>query len=114
MLLLGTRSRILVIISVLLSGFEDKTAEAVCIFAYCESPDSEIHLFRGVTEGEIVFPRGSRDFGWDASFQPKGYDKTYGELPPEVKNTISHRYRSLEKLRKFLLEETAGGDTVKS
>ncbi|KAG8003415.1 Inosine triphosphate pyrophosphatase [Nibea albiflora] len=45
--------------------------------------------------GRIVEPRGPRDFGWDPCFQPDGYDKTYAELPKEVKNTISHRYRAL-------------------
>ncbi|XP_022654752.1 inosine triphosphate pyrophosphatase-like [Varroa jacobsoni] len=94
----------------LLAGFEDKTAQAVCTLAYCESPNAEIHLFHGITDGEIVPPRGSRDFGWDACFQPKGYDKTYGELSSEVKNTISHRHHSLEKFRKFLYKE--GGDVV--
>ncbi|XP_018496665.1 inosine triphosphate pyrophosphatase [Galendromus occidentalis] len=87
----------------LLAGFEDKTAEAVCTFAYCESEESGVRLFRGVTEGEIVSPRGSQDFGWDACFQPKDFDKTYGEMSKDLKNTISHRYRSLEKFRQFLL-----------
>ncbi|OQR70531.1 inosine triphosphate pyrophosphatase-like [Tropilaelaps mercedesae] len=93
----------------MLAGFEDKSAVAVCTFAYCESRDSEVHLFHGITEGEIVFPRGSKDFGWDPCFQPKGYNKTYGELSQEVKNKISHRYRSLEKLRRFLTNEVGDG-----
>lgn len=92
----------------MLAGFEDKSAKAVCTFAYCESAGSEVHLFRGVTEGDIVYPRGSQDFGWDACFQPKGFDKTYGELSKDVKNTISHRYRSLEILRTFLLQGGKG------
>lgn len=46
-------------------------------------------------------PRGPRDFGWDPNFQPTGYDKTYAELPKEVKNEISHRYRALEKLKNY-------------
>ncbi|KAI4828755.1 hypothetical protein KUCAC02_022831 [Chaenocephalus aceratus] len=57
--------------------------------------DEPVQLFRGITEGHIVEPRGPRDFGWDPCFQPEGYDKTYAELPKEVKNTISHRYRAL-------------------
>ncbi|KAM7410304.1 hypothetical protein PAMA_001648 [Pampus argenteus] len=46
-------------------------------------------------QGHIVEPRGCRDFGWDPCFQPEGYDKTYAELPKEVKNIISHRYKAL-------------------
>uniref|UniRef100_A0AAQ5ZJR8 Inosine triphosphate pyrophosphatase n=1 Tax=Amphiprion ocellaris TaxID=80972 RepID=A0AAQ5ZJR8_AMPOC len=79
----------------LLAGFEDKSAWALCTFAFSAGKDEPVELFRGKTEGRIVEPRGPRDFGWDPCFQPDGYDKTYAELPKEVKNTISHRYRAL-------------------
>ncbi|XP_049866106.1 inosine triphosphate pyrophosphatase [Pectinophora gossypiella] len=86
----------------MLSGWEDKSAEAVCTFAYCDGTcdDDNVMLFQGRTKGTIVSPRGCTDFGWDCIFQPEGYDKTYGELPKEEKNKISHRYRALEKLKK--------------
>ncbi|XP_022218995.2 inosine triphosphate pyrophosphatase [Drosophila obscura] len=84
----------------LLAGWEDKSAEAVCTFAYCECADAEPKLFKGVTEGVIVQPCGPRDFGWDPVFQPKGYQKTFAELPKSEKNTISHRYRAMALLRK--------------
>ncbi|XP_072295372.1 inosine triphosphate pyrophosphatase [Eucyclogobius newberryi] len=79
----------------LLAGFEDKSAWALCTFAFSAGKGKEVQLFRGITEGHIVEPRGSRDFGWDPCFQPEGYEKTYAELPKAVKNTISHRYRAL-------------------
>ncbi|XP_046961652.1 inosine triphosphate pyrophosphatase [Vanessa cardui] len=89
----------------LLTGWEDKSAEAVCTFAYSSGNiDDDIIIFQGITKGTIVPPRGSRDFGWDCIFQPHGYDKTYGELPKEEKNKISHRYRALDKLRTYFLE----------
>ena len=34
----------------LLAGFEDKSAQAVCTFAYCEGPDEEVIVFQGRTE----------------------------------------------------------------
>lgn len=91
----------------LLTGWEDKSAEAVCTFAYCEGSceDSDVILFQGITKGQIVEPRGTRDFGWDCVFQPEGFNKTYAELPKEEKNTISHRYKALEKLRKYFTEK---------
>ena len=85
----------------LLAGFEDKTAYALCIFAYGE-PGKEIKLFTGRTDGSIVDPRGPRNFGWDPCFQPAGFEQTYAEMPKEVKNTISHRYKSIFELQKFL------------
>lgn len=57
-------------------------------------------LFIGKTPGTIVEPRGSRDFGWFHS-QPDGFDKTYAELPKEIKNTISHRFKAIEEMRKY-------------
>ncbi|XP_041973050.1 inosine triphosphate pyrophosphatase [Aricia agestis] len=92
----------------LLTGWEDKSAEAVCTFAYSSGePNSEVLLFKGITKGTIVPPRGSRDFGWDCVFQPEGYNKTYGELSKEEKNKISHRYRALDKLRQHFLNPDA-------
>lgn len=90
----------------LLHGFEDKSAQAICTLAYCsgESENEEVILFQGVTQGDIVYPRGARDFGWDPIFQPKGYDKTYAELPKEEKNKISHRYRAVDKLRDHFIK----------
>lgn len=89
----------------LLDGWEDKSAEAVCTFAYAPGEDAEVILFQGRTQGDIVYPRGCRDFGWDPIFQPKGYDKSYAELPKEKKNEISHRFRALNKLRDYFVAE---------
>ena len=88
----------------MLAGFEDKTAYAQCIFAYTPSPDVEPITFVGRTEGRIVPARGPTDFGWDPIFQPDGFQETYAEMDKEIKNTISHRYRSLDKLRTYLME----------
>lgn len=89
----------------LLDGWEDKSAEAVCTVTYVEDCKSEPIIFQGRTEGDIVFPRGSRDFGWDPCFQPKGYKLTYAEMPKEEKNTISHRYRALAKMQEYFVNQ---------
>ena len=86
----------------LLHGWEDKSAYALCTFAYCEGPGCEPILFQGRTNGTIVEPRGKTDFGWDPIFMPDGFTTTYAEMDKEEKNKISHRYRALEKLRPFL------------
>jgi len=60
-----------------------------------------------VAMGEIVGtiikePRGTNGFGYDPLFLPDGYDKTTAELPPEIKNKISHRFRAFSQLKAYL------------
>lgn len=51
--------------------------------------------------------RGDNQFGWDPVFEPEGFGETYAEMDKDVKNTISHRYRSLDKLRSYLVANAA-------
>lgn len=87
----------------MLDGFDDRTGYAQTIVAYTSGPDDEVHLFEGRTDGKIVSPRGSLDFGWDPIFEPnEGEGKTYAEMPKDAKNAISHRGRSFAKVKEFL------------
>ena len=70
-------------------------------------PDYEPLAFVGRTEGRIVPARGPHEFGWDPIFEPEGFSETYAEMDKAVKNTISHRYRSLDQLRSYLLSHAA-------
>lgn len=45
---------------------------------------------------------GGNGFGYDSLFVPDGYDKTFAQLPAEVKNSISHRARALAELAKII------------
>ena len=63
---------------------------------------------------KIVPPRGPKHFGWDPIFEPAldlqlnaSAPLTYAEMEPAQKNSISHRYRALEKLRTYVAEHTA-------
>lgn len=87
----------------MLVGFEDKSGYAQTIVAYTTGPGEEVHVFEGKTDGKIVHPRGSLDFGWDPIFEPlEGKGKTYAEMEKDEKNSISHRGRSFAKLQAFL------------
>jgi XTP/dITP diphosphohydrolase len=53
----------------------------------------------GVVEGRIADKaRGSGGFGYDPIFIPEGFQQTFGELPADVKNTISHRAKAIRRL----------------
>ena len=40
-------------------------------------------------------PRGEGGFGYDPVFVPDGHDRTFAEMPLDLKNRISHRARAL-------------------
>ena len=63
----------------------------------------ELEQVSGIVRGRIdTEERGEGGFGYDPIFVPEGYDKTFAELPAEVKNSISHRARAMEKLVEIL------------
>lgn len=84
----------------MLAAYEDKSAQAVCTFAYCEGPGQEPVLFQGRTDGKIVPARGPARFGWDPIFEYRG--QTYAEMDKVIKNSISHRFKALELLREWM------------
>ncbi|XP_033119204.1 inosine triphosphate pyrophosphatase-like isoform X2 [Anneissia japonica] len=90
----------------MLAGWEDKSAYALCTFAYNSGASEEVKLFHGKTLGKIVEPRGDTTFGWDPCFQPDGFDQTYAEMSDTLKNSISHRGKALAKLANFLVNES--------
>lgn len=62
-------------------------------------PDGQDAVFEGKVEGQCVWPmRGTRGHGYDPMFQPDGYDATFGEMDPALKNRISHRADAFAKL----------------
>lgn len=64
------------------------------------------YTFEGIIEGEITTEEaGEGGFGYDALFRPEGYDKTFAELPAEVKNAISHRGRAMRSLADWLAKQ---------
>jgi len=90
----------------LLSGWDDKSAYALCTIAYSTGDTADpVLLFQGRVEGKIVEPRGSAEFGWDPCFQPNGQTQTFGEMSAAVKNSMSHRTKALQALKAHFLKE---------
>ena len=82
---------------------EPHRAKFVCAAVYYYVADFIVTM--GEIAGSIIKePRGTNGFGYDPLFLPDGYDKTTAELPPEIKNKISHRYRAFNQLKKYLME----------
>lgn len=66
--------------------------------------DGKTYQVEGRVDGTIATAEsGEHGFGYDPIFIPEGFDKTFADLPSEVKNTISHRARAMQAL-KLLLE----------
>jgi XTP/dITP diphosphohydrolase len=59
--------------------------------------------FVGEVPGRIARrAQGDHGFGYDPIFIPEGESRTFGELPPERKNELSHRARAITKAGEFL------------
>ena len=108
--------------------FEKRTGRFRCVLAVspvvgqepegaspvCQATEAELltELFEGACEGRMApAPRGEGGFGYDPLFVPEGYDLTFGELRPEVKNRLSHRARALKKLKLWFEREAPGEGT---
>ncbi|MDR7404212.1 MAG: RdgB/HAM1 family non-canonical purine NTP pyrophosphatase [Armatimonadota bacterium] len=76
------------------------------------TPQGVVRTFEGVCEGEIApAPRGSHGFGYDPIFLVPEFGKTMAQLPPAVKNRISHRARAIAAARPFLRMLATGRPT---
>ena len=65
----------------------------------CVFPDGRELLVRGECHGELTFaPDGENGFGYDPIFFVPEEGTTFGHIPAERKNQISHRAHALQKL----------------
>merc|ERR1711879_572672 len=83
----------------MLEGYLDKSASALCIFAYWDGVMERPILFQGSTAGDIVPPAGTDGFGWDPVFQEKVSGLTFAQMGKEMKNAVSHRKKALDNLK---------------
>jgi len=93
---------------------EDRSARFRCVVALAE-PGGECLTVEGQCTGRIAeAPRGDSGFGYDPVFIPDGYDQTFAELAPALKNRISHRGNALKKAAETwreIFERLAGGSS---
>lgn len=84
----------------LVQKYECPTAQAKTMIGLYSQ--NQAHFFEGVIEGQIVQPRGSQGFGWDAIFQPQGSTLTFAQMDAAQKQAHSMRRLALHQLQAFL------------
>jgi XTP/dITP diphosphohydrolase len=79
---------------------EKRSARFQCLMVYLRhAKDPTPLICQGTWEGRVLFaPRGSNGFGYDPVFYVPTHDCSSAELPPEIKNRLSHRGQALRKL----------------
>ncbi len=90
-----------------LDGQANRRAKFVCAIAIAFNGEV-IETFVGEIHGVIGdAPRGANGFGYDPIFIPDGYDKTFAELPSDIKDQISHRAVAVKAAVQFVEDEMA-------
>ena len=70
----------------------------VCALSLCW-PDGSNVTVSGKIDGKFSWPpKGNFGFGYDPIFRPLEYNKTFAEMKPKFKHSISHRALAFKKL----------------
>ena len=81
---------------------KDRTAyfkSAIC----CILDENAVIEVEGDCRGTLLYEIvGENGFGYDPLFYVEEYQKTFGEISKEEKNTISHRRKAMDKLKEEL------------
>ena len=79
----------------------DKSAYFTCALSLYWPDNAHIESVEGTVEGTLNFPpKCELGFGYDPIFIANGYTKTFAEIPPQEKHSISHRAKAFKKLLK--------------
>jgi XTP/dITP diphosphohydrolase len=88
----------------LMSGARQRTACFEACIAFHDG--RSVSAFHGVCPGSISLEaRGDSGFGYDPIFVPEGRSQTFAENI-ELKNNLSHRYKSLLEFSKTLAQRS--------
>lgn len=88
----ANRAKVLSLMST--AQLEQRTARFRTVISFFDGKQAQ--FVTGSIEGLISFnERGSAGFGYDPIFVPAGSQKTFAEMTPDEKNSISHRARAI-------------------
>lgn len=80
------------------SKSDDPSARFVCCLCLAW-PDGHQETFQGTVQGEIVWPpRGHNGFGYDPVFLYPELGRTFAEIDPALKHSLSHRADAFAQL----------------
>jgi len=87
-------------------------AAFVCVLCLAR-PDGTDRMFRGECRGLITRqPKGDGGFGYDPVFEhPDFGGRTFAEISPAEKNSVSHRGAAMTRLTQFLRDPDQTGQT---
>jgi XTP/dITP diphosphohydrolase len=75
-----------------------------CCMVLAEKGDI-LGIFDGAVEGQLLLEEeGAGGFGYDPLFVPDGHGHSFGVLPADTKNQLSHRARALAKVKDWLVK----------
>lgn len=82
---------------------DNRNANFISVIALTDEKGEVKTVVKGICKGQIsTKPIGINGFGYDAIFIPNDFNKTFGELSEQIKQTISHRAKAIEKIIDFL------------
>lgn len=91
-----------------LSG-DERAAYYISTAVLADPTGQVIAAVEGRCHGLILTQaRGDGGFGYDPLFLVPRYGRTFGELPPEVKQNMSHRAQAFRQLRPIIEEKVRG------
>ena len=87
-----------------MAGKSNREAQFRTVIALVEK--GRLTTFEGKIKGIITHKRrGTKGFGYDPVFQPKGYRQTFAEMSLKQKNLISHRALAVNAFMKYLIPD---------
>ena len=89
---------------IITNAIKKKNNKAFFVTAICLTLAKNHHIiFFGKINGKLsLTPKGVNGFGYDPIFIPDNHNKTFAEMSPKEKNSISHRKKAISKLKSFL------------
>ncbi len=88
-----------------LKGKANRKAQFRTVITFIDQQGNTF-FFEGIIKGSIgKEKKGTSGFGYDPLFVPSGTRKTFAEMTPHEKNSMSHRSIAVKKLAEFLKEK---------